>query len=157
MFIYNVFYCLVNYDRRPPLMTFSRVYARYPDLLAEMFAYSMAAAHENLPHTTMMHYMISNTNMDEEGWKWIDALGEDVCLKPDSKGVYYSGKILPPVLHYCQFFRVGELGFQKRRIRKEIFACDKPMMVDPPVTLGTLDYKNRDGEVRICVCVIVSQ
>lgn len=33
------------------------VYGRYPELLAEMYAYSMAAAHENLPHLTMTHHV----------------------------------------------------------------------------------------------------
>jgi peptidyl serine alpha-galactosyltransferase len=35
-----------------------RVYEKYPYLLAEMYAYSMAAAHENLPHLQMEHYMV---------------------------------------------------------------------------------------------------
>ena len=48
-----------------------------------MYAYSIAAAHEYLPHFTMMHYMVSNTQMrDEEGWKWVDDLGDDVCQPP---------------------------------------------------------------------------
>lgn len=121
------------------------VYGRYPDLLSEMYAYSMAAAHVNLPHTSMLHYMVSNTHMDEEGWPWIDVLEDDVCIPPDSKGIFYPDKQLPTVLHFCQFFRAGELGFQKRRIRKQIFDCDRPMMQEPPSNLGTLDYKNRDG------------
>eukprot|EP01035_Chromulina_nebulosa_P018906 gene18906-24709_t len=54
-----------------------RVYEKYPELLAEMYAYSMAAAHENLPHTILTSYMISNTDMDEEGWKYIDELKDD--------------------------------------------------------------------------------
>jgi hypothetical protein len=54
---------------------------------------------------------------------------------------------MPSVVHFCQFFRAGELGFQKRRIKKDIFRCDAPMMEEPPVTLGTVKYKNRDGTV----------
>jgi hypothetical protein len=123
------------------------VYARYPDLLAEMYAYSMAAAHEDLPHFTMAHYMVSNTFMDGEGWPWIDPLGSNVCEPPDENGIYYPDRPLPIFLHYCQFFRAAEFGFQKRRIKKSIFECDKPIMLDPPDSLGETTFKDRDGEV----------
>jgi hypothetical protein len=123
------------------------VYARYPELLAEMYAYSMAAAHEELPHFTMAQYMISNTYMDEEGWPWIDSLGTEVCEPPDINGVYYAGKPMPTFLHYCQFFRAADIGFQKRRVRKPIFDCDKPIMLELPRDLGKARFKNRDGDV----------
>jgi len=109
----------------------------------------MAAAHEQLPHFTMYHYMVSNTHVDrEEGWPWIDSLGSDVCQPPDTDGIYFAGKPLPIFLHYCQFFRAANAGFQKRRIRKPIFDCDKPIMMELPLDLGKAKYKNRDGEVR---------
>ena len=38
-----------------------KVYDKYPDLLAEMYAYATAAAHERLPHNTYLHYMVSYT------------------------------------------------------------------------------------------------
>lgn len=114
------------------------VYERNPDLLSEMYAYSMAASHEYLPHFTAMHYMVSNTNVDEEGWKWVDGLGDDVCQPPrvvagGGSGVrgagagagadaditatiehikYYPDRPMPSLVHYCQFFRIGELGEQ---------------------------------------------
>eukprot|EP00981_Chlorochromonas_danica_P001918 scaffold398_cov177-Ochromonas_danica.AAC.17 len=124
-----------------------KVYARYPALLAEMYAYSMAAAHEELPHFIMRHYMISNTDMNEEGWKYIDDLGENVCEPPDqSSGLFYPNRLLPNILHYCQFYRVGEFGFQKRRFRKKMLSCDGPLLAALPNDLGKLRYKNRDGE-----------
>ena len=122
------------------------VYDKYPELLAEMYAYSMAAAHENVPHLTMESYMVSNTDMSDEGWQWVDELGDNVC-EPPVDGIFYSGKPLPTFAHYCQFFRAGEIGFQKRRVFKDIFSCDQSMLLDLPSTLGTVDYKNRDGEV----------
>jgi hypothetical protein len=128
-----------------------------------MYAYSMAAAHEDLPHFTMMHYMVSNTDMDEEGWKWIDNLETDVCQPPKvtagdndlgiSSMTFYPGKPMPTVVHFCQFFRIGELGFHKRRLQKSIFDCDFPLLVDPPLDIGKLDYKNRDGEVSNELCM----
>lgn len=129
------------------ILFLARVYSKYPELLAEMYAYSMAAAHEQLPHFTMNHYMVSNTFADDEGWAWIDSLGYDVCQPPTSQGVYYPGRPLPIFLHYCQFFRAGNIGFQKRRIRQPIFDCEKPIMMELPLDLGKSKYKNKDGEV----------
>jgi len=123
-----------------------RVYEKYPSLLAEMYAYSMAAAHTELPHFTMHNLMVSNTDADDEGWKWIDAFVDDVCVPP-TNGVFYPDHAMPSVLHYCQFYRAGEFGFQKRRIKKDLFSCDQPMMADLPRDLGTVNYKNRDGTV----------
>jgi hypothetical protein len=54
---------------------------------------------------------------------------------------------MPSVLHFCQFYRAGEFGFQKRRIKKEMFNCDHPLMAELPRDIGKIDYKNRDGEV----------
>lgn len=110
----------------------------------------MAAAHEQLPHFTMMNYMVSNTHANDEGWQWIDNLDSRVCEPPPADGVFYPGLILPSVLHFCQFFRVGEFGFQKRRIKKNLFDCDQPLMAALPRDLGAVDYKNRDGEVLCC-------
>ena len=130
-----------------------RVFKLYPYLLAEMYAYSMAAAHENLPHTTLMNYMVSNTQADDEGWKWVDKLNDKVCeplidTTNNNKLFYPSYKAFPTVLHYCQFFRAGEIGFQKRRLtRLKPFSCESPMMLVLPNDLGKVTYKNRDGEI----------
>ena len=122
-----------------------RVYEAYPDLLAEMYAYSMAAAHEELPHLRPDHFMVSNVLAGGEGWQWVDAL-PDVCTPPVN-GVYFPDKPLPTFLHYCQFFRAAEIGFHKRRVYKDIFSCERPMLMDLPRNLSLVDYKNRDGEV----------
>ena len=49
-----------------------------------MYAYSMAAAHEKLPHLRMDNWMVSNTQAGGEGWAWIDAL-DDPCVPPDDE------------------------------------------------------------------------
>jgi hypothetical protein len=114
-----------------------------------MYAYSLAGAHENLPHLTMEHFMVSNPFVEPgEGWRFIDAFGDDVCRPPDEHGIYYPDKPLPTFLHHCQFYRIGELGFQKRRVRGKQFECESPLFVEPPLDIGKLDYKNRDGEVN---------
>ena len=54
------------------------VHSQYPHLLAEMYAYSMAAANLSLPHAQLHNYMVSNTGVDMgEGWEWVD--GSDMC------------------------------------------------------------------------------
>ena len=112
-----------------------------------MYAYSMAAAHTELPHLTLEHFMVSNPDVNPgEGWQWIDAFKDDVC-QPPVDGIYYPNKPLPTFLHYCHFFRIGDLGFQKRRVRGKHFDCNSPMFIEPPLDIGKLDYKNRDGEV----------
>jgi peptidyl serine alpha-galactosyltransferase len=92
-----------------------RVFEGYPHLLAEMYAYSMAAAHEKLPHLQLQNFMVSNTDSYGEGWIFIDQL-EEVCVPPVN-GVYQPEKLLPTLLHYCQNFRAGDVGFAKRQVR----------------------------------------
>ena len=129
----------------------------------------MAAAHESLPHFTATHWMISNSAMDDEGWTPVDNLGTDVTQPPvldpsplhsqehfNSTGIaqslYYPGKSLPNLLHHCQFFRAGDFGFQKRRIRPVILDCDFPLMMEAPLNLGSITWKERDGEVSSSEC-----
>jgi hypothetical protein len=158
----NFYFCKTDFVAL--LYAFCRVYTKYPSLLAEMYAYSMAAAHTNLPHFTLLNLMVSNVHAGDEGWKWIDALEDNVCEDrvftagssgagsknaPSEAALFYPNNAMPSVLHYCQFYRAGEFGFQKRRIKKEMFQCDHPMMAKPPKDLGKINYKNRDGEVRV--------
>lgn len=110
----------------------------------------MAGAHEKLPHLRMDNYMVSNVAIDHgEGWKWVDAL-EDVC-QPPVDGIYFPGKPLPNFLHYCQFFRSRELGFQKRRVVKDIFSCEQDLLLEPPKDLGSATYMMRNGKARLFI------
>ena len=67
-----------------------------------MYAYSMAAAHEKLPHLRMDNWMVSNTQAGGEGWAWIDAL-DDPCLPPNDKvdSDYVDALALP---HYIYIY-----------------------------------------------------
>lgn len=58
---------------------------------------------------------------------------------------------LPTFIHYCQFYRAGELGFQKRRVSKKIFSCDTPILLEPPVDLAAADYIVKDGKVMLSI------
>ena len=91
-----------------------RVFEKYPHLLAEMYAYSMAAAHVELPHQQFENFMVSNDGAYGEGWPLVDII-EDTC-KPPVNGIYYPGVPLPNLVHYCQNFRAGIIGFAKRAV-----------------------------------------
>mmetsp|Transcript_26662 Transcript_26662/g.25531 ORF Transcript_26662/g.25531 Transcript_26662/m.25531 type:complete len:485 (+) Transcript_26662:154-1608(+) len=121
-----------------------RVYEGYPYLLAEMYAYSMAAAHENLPHLQLENYMVSNTDAGGEGWPLIDKL-DDVCVPPVN-GIYFPGTPLPTLIHYCQNYRAGNIGFAKRQVPKNIFTCESPMLLEPPSDLIHANHRIKDGE-----------
>ena len=53
------------------------------------------------------------------------------------------------VVHFCQNYRAGELGFQKRRVPHNIFSCEAPLLVDTPADLAESTYKIKGGEVRV--------
>ena len=119
--------------------TVPRVYEKYPFLLAEMYAYSLAAAHLRLPHFQMHQYMVSNAEAGDEGWSWVDSL-EDICLAPVS-GTFYADRPLPTLLHYCQAFPLGDKSFYKRGQSVDMFSCgfDESKYVIPLTNAAALD------------------
>jgi hypothetical protein len=135
-----------------------RVYEQYPFLLAEMYAYSMAAAHEELPHLRMDHFMVSNVDAGGEGWPWVDALGDDVC-QPPVDGIYYPTKPLPTFFHYCQSYSAGVLSFWKRSISKSIFSCEEPLFTEPSNDLGIEKFMIDNDKVMLIIiaCHIISK
>jgi hypothetical protein len=100
------------------------VYEGYPHLLAEMYAYSMAAAHEKLPHAQFEHFMVSNTEAGGEGWPWIDKL-PDSCNR---SVIADTNTPLPTLIHFCQDYHVNGYQFFKRNLRKDFFSCDSRMI-----------------------------
>jgi peptidyl serine alpha-galactosyltransferase len=115
-----------------------RVHEGYPYLLAEMYAYSMAAAHEKLPHAIFYQYMVSNAEGGGEGWDFVDDL-DDVCMapmspaevvsEPDSTGIkverFFADSPMPILFHYCQHFKItNTLSFYKGGHRDNIMSCN---------------------------------
>jgi hypothetical protein len=149
---YNIYTDVMN-------LIFYRVYKRYPKLLAEMFAYAMAAAHEELPHFILRNYMLSNVEETfTEGWAWVDELNDDVCqppvvssIKDPKTGIPMSAflpmKSMPTLFHYCQFFRVGDYEFHKIFVSPDMLKCDSPMLQVPTLDLGKTQSKTENGKV----------
>lgn len=115
-------------------------YKEYPHLLAEMFAYCIAAAHVELPHQLIDSLMVSSINAGGEGWPLVDALpDENVCAF--AKNIQHDQHAVPSVLHLCQRYMVNDWFFSKRKVPAEIFDCDQPLWKEPP---GDLDLTATD-------------
>jgi hypothetical protein len=123
-----------------------KVHEQYPELLAEMFSYSIAAAHLELPHQLSTAFMVSDPSAGSEGWYLIDNIpAEGMCDWKDEDP-------LPLVLHFCQRSLLGEFVFTKYRLRKDFLSCDAPLLIEPPKDIATkYDYgidppKTKGGE-----------
>ncbi|KAH8080416.1 hypothetical protein JL720_9110 [Aureococcus anophagefferens] len=104
-----------------------KVYAQYPDLLAEMYAYCMAAAHLRLRHARVNHMMLSNVHVQDEGWAHLDARPlEDACP---------ARRYDAPRINY----RLGEYMFAKRRVPPKLFTdCAHPFLEEPTLAIRGL-------------------
>lgn len=114
------------------------VYEQYPHLLAEMFAFSIAAAHLKLPFQLIDSLMISKIDVGGEGWPLVDQIPADsVCAfakEPD-----HAQYAVPSVVHLCQRYSVGvEWFFSKRKIPSDIYDCATPLFAEPPGNLAAV-------------------
>jgi hypothetical protein len=126
-----------------------KVYEQHSHLLAEMFAFSMAAAHLELPFTLMDSLMVSDVEANGEGWPLIDtAAAENVCLTAQ-----YKSRPLPNVLHYCQRYMMGtDWFFSKRKLPMDMYDCQTPLFAEPPSDLAAAyDYRHAPGGHKIQV------
>lgn len=102
-------------------------------------AYCIAAAHLQLPHTLIDSLMVSSAGVGGEGWKFIDAIPSDqVCTfasHPD-----HSKYPLPSVIHFCQRYPVDKYFWGKRKVPHEIFTCEAPLLIEPPMDVGSGKY-----------------
>jgi hypothetical protein len=102
------------------------VHDQYPYLLAEMFAYCLAAAHQKLAHQTAASFMVSDVGSGQgEGWSYVDKLPDDEVCHPKSV------EELPNVIHFCQRYGIGKYFFGKRRLPKDFLTCESPLMREP--------------------------
>lgn len=103
------------------------VHEQYPYLLAEMFAYCLAAAHLKLSHQTAISFMISDTGAGgfSEGWHYIERIADhDICSPRSIEDV-------PNVIHYCQRYGIDKFFFGKRRLPKDFLTCEAPLLREP--------------------------
>mmetsp|Transcript_17222 Transcript_17222/g.32595 ORF Transcript_17222/g.32595 Transcript_17222/m.32595 type:complete len:558 (+) Transcript_17222:73-1746(+) len=125
-----------------------KVHKEYPYLLAEMYAFCIAAAHLKLPFQLIDSLMISNVGVGGEGWPMVDKLPEE-NLCEFAKRPQHDIHPVPTVIHYCQRYTIGEWFFSKRRMVKDFFECDSPLLEEPPMdVIQTTDYKHPPGGSR---------
>lgn len=123
-----------------------KVHAQYPYLLAEMFAFCIAAAHLELPHQLISSLMVSDVESGgSEGWALIDAIPHDsVCARAKSLVQYPTNtSAVPNVVHMCQRYGLGsDWFFSKRAIPSDsLYDCETPLYAEPPNDVAHLTYK----------------
>lgn len=122
------------------------VHSKFPELMAEMYAFSIASAHLELPHQLVGSLMISDTNTDSgEGWKLIDDLpSNDICNFAMNKMGDDSHIKLPSLLHFCQRYGVGDRAFfAKKKLPTDFFSCESPLIEEPSMDIGSGKYLYR--------------
>ena len=100
-----------------------RVYEEHPQLMAEMYAFCLSAAHHKLPHARIDSWMVSNTGSYGEAWQFVDEM-PSVCNSGLPLEWTHLSK-LPTFLHACQSYRAATFSYGKRSIDHGIFNCPK--------------------------------
>jgi hypothetical protein len=119
-----------SFTRKQP-----RVFDCYPYLLAEMFAYSLAAAHLNLPHRVAKGFMVSEPVTPFEGWQVIDTIEPKQRICTD-----FPHNNLPHVLHYCQRYLLGKWMMLKSTFPRDFLSCHSPLLMEPPPSIVEKNY-----------------
>mmetsp|Transcript_5179 Transcript_5179/g.8521 ORF Transcript_5179/g.8521 Transcript_5179/m.8521 type:complete len:511 (-) Transcript_5179:53-1585(-) len=111
-----------------------RLHEIFPKFMAEMHAYSAAAAHLELPHQLATGFMLSDVGaVHNEAFGFLENVTrKDACLAdiPTNN--------LPFVMHYCQRYALGRWFFSKYKLREDYFQCDAPLMAEPPKNVGEI-------------------
>jgi len=128
-----------------------KVLDEYPNLLAEMYAFCIAAAHLELPHqlatSLMVSYLPNGSDDSGEGWKLVDGVDDsELCLSTPTPPSSLRSVPLPSVLHFCQVMKLGKWAFGKRRVPHDVFSCDAPLAKEPPSDLATRYDYTIDGD-----------
>jgi len=131
------------------------------DMINDMWAYSMATANLEMPHTTLVNLMVSNPYSDdpyqfEEAWAYIAKTKTMSCdnpKKPDNVDLW------PSVLHLAQFYSARDEGsgelwmFQKGHVPHNILDCDIPLLKAPPDDFFNKMTTHRTRQHAWAICV----
>lgn len=105
------------------------VHTQYPKLLAEMYAFTMAAADRQMKFALSSSYMVSDakTMSPTESWLWIDEYGEDKSIENHARSVCAGAT--PNKLPLETLRRLQNYGYG--RYRADVAPINGPL----PVTL----------------------
>lgn len=114
-----------------------RLHELFPFFMAEMHAYSAAAAHLKLRHQLAKGFMLSDVGaMHREAFGFLEnkenVTRQNACLAP------IPTRELPFVMHFCQRYAVGRWFFSKYKLREDFFDCEAPLMKEPPLNVGEI-------------------
>jgi len=107
------------------------VHDLFPQFMAEMHAYCIAAAHLEMPHQLAKGFMVSDVgNREESAFKFLDGVTrEEACHAK------VSPRKQPFVLHYCQRYAIGRWFFSKYKLHENIFDCEAELLREPPTNV----------------------
>jgi peptidyl serine alpha-galactosyltransferase len=139
------------------------VYELTNNHVSEMFMYSTAAAHLEMPHDLAYDFMFSNPEADGyEIWQHVDEMPvKDLCKhtisdNSDPLNVKYRNR-LPYIFHYCQEYYHGPYYFFKYFLPEDFLSCGHPLLQDPAdhdaedspfvlaISYNSTKYKTYDG------------
>eukprot|EP00924_Labyrinthula_sp_SR-Ha-C_P004415 maker-scaffold_89-snap-gene-0.10-mRNA-1 protein AED:0.19 eAED:0.19 QI:34/1/1/1/1/1/2/177/589 len=119
------------------------------DILADMWAYSIAAADLDLKHVIHDQYMISTWGHSGQAYKFLDEFQEMSCSAPEGT----ENMVWPNFIHYASNFKAFippekltpeelkltsekdgwiEYMFHKGHVPGEILDCGTPLIIEPP-------------------------
>jgi hypothetical protein len=130
------------------------------DILADMWAYSIASAHLKLEHTIVDHHMVSTWNGGGEGFPFIDAWNTMSCRNP-ANDVSASQK-LPTFIHMASNFKAPaneQWMFHKGHVPADLLHCGTPLIKESPDDLWSVVPKSDSHHKRSAwiLCNIVSR
>lgn len=127
------------------------------DILADMWAYCMAAAHLQLEHTLLDQYMLSTWGGPiGQAWPWTDIWPEMSCLNPQTP----AGHRGPNYIHMASNFKAPkskEWMFHKGHVHGDILECDAPLIVDAPDALWFVSEDVLTKQSAWILCHIVER
>lgn len=136
------------------VQTAPRVHEEFPEMLAEMYGYCVAAASLNLRHERRTGLMVSDpTSTQAEGWAAVDAIDDALtCERGFSAKVIEGLSGAPPLPffdHYCNAGgRMGDWIFSKHRVPHDVFSCDAPLLAEPPPSAARVAFGVNDRNVQ---------
>jgi hypothetical protein len=128
-----------------------KIWNHFDGFMAEMHAYSTAAAHLQLPHQLARAFMAS----DVPGPDFFSVIGdrltrsnacrvavEGVARTPDNQRItdrpVLTDDYVPYVLHFCQRYALGRWFFSKYKLHEDVFDCHAPLLKEPPMNVAEL-------------------
>ena len=108
----------------------------YPNMLAEMYAYILAAADLDLPHQVSQSMMWSDARVQySEPWRSVEDLPKDRMCDP-SILQELSDKPSANFFHYCQPYSFNGYEIYKRAVGHTLLDCGHPLLEEPDGSLS---------------------